>query len=140
MKCLKNVAFACFSTLVLCWLPAVAQEAGSPPVTDAMLQNPDPQDWLMWRRTLNSWGHSPLDEINRSNVGNLRMAWTRSLQSGIQEGTPLVYDGVMYFPNPGDIVQAIDADTGDLIWEYVRELPPDLADYFPVPDLSLIHI
>lgn len=136
MKYLKDIAVACFFALVLCWLPAVAQDTGSPPVTDAMLQDPDPQDWLMWRRTLNSWGHSPLDEINRNNVGNLRTVWTRSLQSGIQEGTPLVYDGVMYFPNPGDIVQAIDAGTGDLIWEYVRDLPPDLADYFPVPDIN----
>jgi hypothetical protein len=35
------------------------------PVTDAMLQNPDPNDWLMWRRTLNSWGFSPLDQIKK---------------------------------------------------------------------------
>ena len=35
------------------------------PVTDAMLQNPAPADWLMWRRTLNSWGYSPLDQIDR---------------------------------------------------------------------------
>ena len=37
-----------------------------PPVTDAMLQKPDPGDWLMWRRTLDGWGYSPLDQINRS--------------------------------------------------------------------------
>ena len=39
------------------------------PVTDEMLQNPDPSDWLMWRRTLNSWGYSPLEKINDKNVG-----------------------------------------------------------------------
>lgn len=52
------------------------------PVTDAMLQNPDPNEWLMWRRTLNAWGFSPLDQINRTNVKNLRMVWTRGLTAG----------------------------------------------------------
>ncbi len=106
------------------------------PVTDAMLQNPDPADWLMWRRTLNSWGHSPLDQINTDNVGQLRMVWTRGLDDGIQEGTALVHDGIMFFPNPMDVIQAIDARTGDLIWEYNRRLPDDLRDYFPVPDIN----
>ncbi len=106
------------------------------PVTDAMLQNPDPADWLMWRRTLDLWGHSPLAEIDRSNVGELKMVWTRALGPGIQEGTPLVYDGVMYFPNPSDLVQALDAATGDLKWEYRRSLPADLAEYFPVPSIN----
>src|SRR5262245_2000562 len=106
------------------------------PVTDAMLQDPDPADWLMWRRTLNSWGHSPLDQIDRSNVGELRLVWTRALGAGLQEGTPLVYDGVMYFPNPSDLVQALDAATGDLIWEYRRTLPSDLGEYFPVPSIN----
>ena len=36
------------------------------PVTDAMLANPDPADWPMWRRTLNNWGYSPLDQIDRA--------------------------------------------------------------------------
>ena len=81
------------------------------PVTDAMLQNPDPADWLMWRRTLDLWGYSPLTQIDRGNVAQLRMVWTRALGPGIQEGTPLVHDGVMYFPNPSDITQAFDAAT-----------------------------
>ena len=98
------------------------------PVTDAMLQNPNPADWLMWRRTLDLWGYSPLATIDRGNVGALRMVWTRALGPGIQEGTPLVYDGVMYFPNPSDLVQAFDAATGDLKWEYRRSLPADLGD------------
>jgi glucose dehydrogenase len=51
-------------------VPAAAQRTLTP-VTDAMLRNPDPADWLMWRRTLNSWGYSPLDQIDRSNVARL---------------------------------------------------------------------
>ncbi|MEE8130855.1 MAG: PQQ-binding-like beta-propeller repeat protein [Vicinamibacterales bacterium] len=99
------------------------------PVTDAMLQDPAPADWLMWRRTLNSWGFSPLDQINRENVGELRMVWSRGLTSGSQQGTPLVHNGVMYMPNPGDVIQAIEAGTGDLLWEYRRDRPDDLAEY-----------
>jgi alcohol dehydrogenase (cytochrome c) len=51
-------------------------------VTDAMLQDPAPGDWLMWRRTRNGWGYSPLDQINRDNVRDLRMIWTRALRAG----------------------------------------------------------
>ena len=99
------------------------------PVTDAMLQDPDPADWLMWRRTLDTWGYSPLDQIDRDNIGDIRMVWTRALGPGLQQGTPLVHDGVMYMPNPRDVIQALDAVTGDLIWEYRRDRPDDLAEY-----------
>ena len=99
------------------------------PVTDAMLQAPAPADWLMWRRTLDGWGYSPLDEIDRDNVGDLRMVWSRAMTDGRQQGTPLVYDGVMYMPNPNDVIQAIDAVTGDLVWEHRREVPEDVGDY-----------
>ena len=54
------------------------------PVTDAMLQDPSPDDWLMWRRTLDSWGYSPLDQITRDNVDRLQMVWTRALTTGYQ--------------------------------------------------------
>ena len=99
------------------------------PVTDAVLQAPAPEDWLMWRRTLDAWGYSPLDQIDRSNVGDLRLVWTRALTPGSQQGTPLAYGGVLYMPNPGDVIQAIDAATGDLVWEHRRDLPEDIYDH-----------
>jgi alcohol dehydrogenase (cytochrome c) len=105
-------------------------------VTDAMLRNPSPGDWLMWRRTLDSWGYSPLDQIDRSNVGQLALVWSRGLASGIQEGTPLVHDGVMFMPNPLDVVQAIDAATGDSLWEYRRQLPDDIGKAVPFPAIN----
>ena len=83
----------------------------------------------MWRRTLDGWGYSPLDQVNRDNVGELRLVWTRALGAGRQQGTPLVHDGVMCMPNPSDVIQALDAATGDLIWEHRREVPDDVADY-----------
>ena len=110
---------------------ALAQDAPPEfvPVTDAMLQAPAPDDWLMWRRTLDGWGYSPLDQIDRDNVGELRMVWSRALSpGGRQQGTPLVYDGVLYMPNPSDVIQAIDAATGDLLWEYRRDLPDDACE------------
>ena len=94
-----------------------------------MLQDPAPGDWLMWRRTLDSWGYSPLDEVTRANVGELRMVWTRALAPGTQEGTPLAYGGVLYVPQTNDVMQALDAVTGDLLWEYRRDLPEDIYDY-----------
>ena len=98
------------------------------PVTDATLQDPAAEDWLMWRRTLNGWGYSPLDQVTTENVGDLQLVWSRALTDGRQQGTPLVYDGVLYMPNPRDVIQAIDAVSGDLLWEYRREVPDDVGD------------
>ena len=100
-----------------------------------MLRSPAPGDWLMWRRTLDGWGYSPLDQIDRGNVGDLRLVWTRALRPGSQQGTPLAYGGVLYMPNPADVIQAIDAVTGDLRWEHQRERPDDLEEYLPAGGL-----
>ena len=98
---------------------AQTQQQSFTPVTDEMLWKPSPNDWLTWRRTLDSQGFSPLNEINRNNVSQLKMMWSRGIVSGrTQEATPLVYNGTMYMPNPGDIIMAMDAKTGDLKWEY----------------------
>ena len=119
-------------------LPARAQQAEAriTPVSDAMLLNPPPQDWLMWRRTLDSWGYSPLSQIDGSNVHQLQLVWSRGLAPGIQEGTPLVHDGILYFPNPGDIIQALDAATGDLLWEHRRQFPADIEKYINAPFIN----
>src|ERR1700686_1218736 len=99
------------------WLRAQVKDFH--PVTEAMLRNPAPGDWLNWRRTDSAWGYSPLDQINRENVQQLQLAWSWAIDdTGAQEATPLAYDGVMYLPNPRGVIQALDAATGDLIWEY----------------------
>lgn len=87
------------------------------PVTDAMLENPDPADWPMHRR--NYYGHSfsPLDQINTDNVGGMTLEWVWNMHEGDSEPAPLVYDGIMYLINPGNVIQALDAATGELIWE-----------------------
>ena len=101
------------------------EATGLTPVTDAMLQDPPAADWLTWRRTLDNHGYSPLDQITRDNVGGLRLAWVLSMRDGVNQTTPLVHDGVMFLANPGNVVQAIDAARGDVIWEYQYDVPPD---------------
>ncbi len=129
----KKLAVLVLAVVATTSLTAQSQRPPFTPVTDAMLQKPDPASWLMWRRTLDSWGYSPLDQVNRSNVARLRMVWTRGMGPGnVQEATPLVYDGVMYVPNPSDYITAHDARTGDLLWEYKRDLPADLGKFMPV--------
>ena len=110
-----------FFSLTLAFGQAPKREIS--PVTSQMLAKPDPVDWLMWRGTLNGWGYSPLNQINRGNVANLKLVWTRGMAEGTQEGTPLVHDGVLFMPNPGDFIQALDAATGDLLWESKRQFP-----------------
>jgi alcohol dehydrogenase (cytochrome c) len=101
---------------------------GLTPVTDAMLRDPAPGDWLMWRRTYNGWGHSPLAAINRDNVSNLRVAWTWGMNStGFTEFTPLVHDGILFLWNYGEKIQALDARNGNLLWEYTHPVPADFV-------------
>ncbi len=94
-------------------------------VTDAMLANPSPSDWLSWRRTQDDMGFSPLSSIDRKNVGDLQLAWSLTLPPGPNTATPLVHDGVIYVHSFGDNVQALDAATGDELWHYARKLPND---------------
>ena len=106
----------------------VAQMQNYKSVTDEMLRNPSPNDWLMYSRTYDAFRDSPLAQINTKNVKNLRMAWVRGLEAGTTETIPLVHDGVMYVIAPGGFVDALDATNGDLIWEYKRPFKnPGLA-------------
>ena len=75
----------------------------------------------MWRRTQNHWGYSPLDQINKESVGDLRLAWAWTMEPGMQETTPLVRDGIMFLPQACDFIEAVDARDGTPIWEYRRE-------------------
>jgi len=98
------------------------------PVTDTMLRNPDAGDWLMIRRNYQAWSHSPLNQITSSNVKNLQLVWEWAMNENgaANEPTPIVHDGTMFLANPGNIVQALDAKTGELIWE--NRIGPDLSN------------
>jgi alcohol dehydrogenase (cytochrome c) len=106
-------------------LVVAAQAPRFRPVTDETLRSPAPADWPAWRRDRAGTGYSPLDQINRSNVRRLHLAWASTLEMGSLEPEPLVFNGVMYVPHPGDIVQALDASNGRVLWEYRRERSKD---------------
>lgn len=122
--------------LAIVW-PIEAQKAAFVPVTDAVLRKPSPGDWLRWRRDHGATGYSPLDRIDRRNVGRLRLAWAWGMEPGTQEQEPLVYNGVMYLLHPNAIVQALDARTGELIWEYRRKMPEGVDGGDTVRNIAL---
>jgi PQQ-dependent dehydrogenase (methanol/ethanol family) len=88
------------------------------PVTDDMLRNPPPGDWLMARRNYQGWSYSPLSQVTRDNVKNLQLVWSWAMnEGGANEPTPLVHNGIVYLANTANIIQALDGKTGELIWE-----------------------
>ncbi len=117
---------AVFATLlgIYLLLPAISFAQSSDllaeisPVSDAQLSNPPAQDWLIWRRTYDAQGFSPLDQVNRSNVRNLQEVWRTELQQGPNMATPLVHDGVMFLASTQDTVVALDAASGKELWSY----------------------
>jgi alcohol dehydrogenase (cytochrome c) len=101
-------------------------------VTQERLSNPEPGNWMLYRRTYDGQGYSPLDKINTGNVKDLVPVWTFS--TGVNEGheaPPIVNNGVMFVATPQNQVIALDAKTGDEIWRYKRELPEDLFQLHP---------
>jgi alcohol dehydrogenase (cytochrome c) len=88
------------------------------PVTEAMMNNPPDGDWLMFRRNYQGWSFSPLKQINTANVGSLQLKWMWSLpENGTMEITPLVHSGVLFIWGTGNTIQALDAKSGELLWE-----------------------
>ena len=93
-------------------------------VTDARLINPEEHNWLSYRGNLEGWGFSALDEITTDNIANLEPVWTFSTGVlGGHESPPIVNDGVMFVTTPGNLLYAIDAASGDLLWRYQHDLP-----------------
>ncbi len=97
------------------------------PVTEQMLEKPAPGDWLMYSRTFDAQRFSPLKQINKSNVNQLRVAWEKGLDAGQTETIPIVHNGVIYVVNPGAGVEALNGVTGDVLWTYKRKLPGNQA-------------
>jgi alcohol dehydrogenase (cytochrome c) len=111
-------------------VPAILQSYK--PVTAERLKQPDDGDWLMYRRTYESWGYSPLSEITVENAARLKPVWT--LQTGQLEGhqaPPMVNNGVMFVATPGNQVLALDAKKGDLLWRFKRPIPEDILLLHP---------
>jgi len=86
------------------------------------------ENWLAYGRTHNERRFSPLADINTSNVNNLKVDWFIDLphDRGLVS-TPLVIDGVLFFCGTMNIVRAVDATSGKLIWEYDPEVAKHIA-------------
>lgn len=95
------------------------------PVSNAQLQSPADGDWLNWRRTGDGQAFSPLRTINTENVSQLSLSWSVAMHEGSNQGTPLVHNGVMYLTHANNKIQALKADSGELIWEYQYAFPAE---------------
>jgi alcohol dehydrogenase (cytochrome c) len=105
----------------------------APAFTADELEAQPTENWLTNGGSLSNQRYSPLDEIDTSNVADLKGAWHVHLNdSGVAskysaEGTPVVYEGVMYIPTGADDVFAIDIKTGEKIWNYEAKLPEQIS-------------
>jgi len=107
------------------------------PVTAEMLRTPPTTDWLLWRRTYDGVGFSPLKQIDKQNVGTLQVQWSWALPPGTNMMVPLIHDGVIFAYSFGDIVEAIDATSGDLLWRYQYRLKNAAYTYHAKKGLAL---
>lgn len=88
------------------------------PVTDEMLTHPPDADWLMGRRNYQGWSFSPLKQIDTQNINKMRLRWVWAMnEGGANETTPVVHNGIMFLGNTYNTIQALDAKTGQLLWE-----------------------
>src|SRR6478752_9517163 len=103
-----------------------------PTVTDERLQRPEAGDWLMYRRTYDGSGFSPLKQITPSNIRRLTLAWSVSTDLlGAHETTAIVNHGRMFITTPQNNIIALDAKTGTQLWRYARKYPEGLFQLHP---------
>src|SRR6185436_17986482 len=112
--------FVLVTLVVAAQAPPPAAPLPFTPVTQKMLENPSPDDWLMFSRTYDAQRYSPLKEITKQNVSKLKSVFDIDWGNGTVETIPIVHDGVMYVAPPGNRILALDAATGTTIWEYKR--------------------
>ena len=111
-------------------IPAILQ--AYKPVTAERLKQPEPENWLMNRRTYDGWAFSPLTQLTPANVARLQPVW--SFTTGVPQGheaPPLVNNGVMFVATPQNQVIAIDVRTGLQLWRYRNPTPPDVILLHP---------
>jgi len=124
VKKFRTLVVASLVTVMPVFVSAQATIDSYSNVTDARLINPEERNWLSYRGNLEGWGFSALDEITTDNIANLEPVWTFSTGVlGGHESPPIVNDGVMFVTTPGNLLYAIDAASGDLLWRYQHDLP-----------------
>ena len=127
IKHTRQRLLTCAAALALC---AAAPAALAQEDTGSAIVNADqhPGDWMTYGRTYSEQRFSPLDQINKDNVGKLKLAWHYDLDTNRgQEGTPLIVNGVMYATTNWSKMKALDAATGKLLWAYDPKVPGNIA-------------
>src|SRR5215831_653303 len=111
---------------VLPWSVSIAAD-----IDGTRLQNAakEPDNWMTYHGTYQSWHYSPLDQINAGNVANLREAWSHVASKSVRglQSYPLVVDGVLYYSGAYNQVWPLDGATGDVLWQYKQKLNDDLV-------------
>ena len=131
---LKRALLAC--TIAAGCVALAGMSAGAAELDSNALLNADKDatNWVMYHRTYNSWHYSPLDQINASNVKDLKVAWIHnpgsSPHGGIQS-FPLAIDGRLYYTIANDQIWAVDGATGAPLWTFKPKIDTDLAGATP---------
>src|ERR1700759_5575377 len=115
--------------------PAETAEAGgiaeAPAFTSEELNEEAGANWITNGGNITNDRFSSLDEINTENVKELKGDWLAKIGKEATaakfsaEGQALEYEGTIYASDGADDVFAIDASTGEILWEYLPKLPPD---------------
>jgi alcohol dehydrogenase (cytochrome c) len=124
-KVLASAAAVVTALAMQALTPATARAASGPGFDD-------PNNWPQYHRSYNAWRFSPLNQINKTNVKKLKVAWIHqpgNITHGLQ-ATPIVIDGVMYTISADNNVWAINAATGKTIWHYTAKLDPVVKEVF----------
>src|SRR5437868_8061745 len=114
-------------TLVLLFAPCLLLAQVNVPFERIRSADKEPGNWLTYSRDYTGQRYSPLDQIHAGNVGKLRIAWMhQAAEADTFETSPIVVDGVMFITEPPNMVKALDAGSGRVLWKYVKDLPKDL--------------
>ena len=127
---MRNWGYAVLATIALAGCSEMAAQENAGDIDAISLVNAD-ADWANWithGRTYSEQRFSPLEQINRDNVGELGLAWFADMDTARgQEATPLVMDGKLYVTTAWSKVKAYDAATGEPLWEYDPQVPGETA-------------
>jgi len=115
---------------LVCALQAGAVSAAdlTPVTQDQLVKGTEiTSSWLMYGGNYANWRYSPLADIDKRNVGKLRPAWV--FQTGVPgqfQTSPVIADGVMYVTAAYNHLFALDARTGEMLWQHAHQMPSDI--------------
>ena len=96
----------------------------------AIASNERTDEWLAYGRTHSETRFSPLTDINVESIKTLGVDWFMDLPNDVGLiGTPLVVDGILYFAGTMNVIRAVNATTGELLWEHDPEVAKEVQGH-----------